>query len=165
MRERERGNRDRRPAHRPPAGSGTDRQRHYRIASPFFSRGYTTEAERDHGSVLIEDSRFRKYFGGGATAYTAQAAGEQPLKQAVVRGSTFEPLTGVPINESSPPAAISMNYRMAPGDPEPREPVVVYDFNGKAGDSFKVYYSLAAPADVAPCQDSRRDIGGWVCQQ
>jgi hypothetical protein len=135
------------------------------IASPFFARDHPTQGARDHGSVLIEDSRFKNYFGVVvATAYTAHASGEQPLKQAVVRGSTFEPLTGVPASPSSPPAAISMNYRMAPGDAEPREPIVVYDFNKKPGDTFKVYYSLGAPSTVAPCQESRSDIAGWTCK-
>jgi hypothetical protein len=57
-----------------------------------------------------------------------------------------------------------MNYRMAPGDPDPRDAVQVIDFNKKAGDNFKVYYSLEAPSKVAPCNDSRAGIGGWVCK-
>jgi hypothetical protein len=53
---------------------------------------------------------------------------------------------------------------MAPGDPDPRDAVQVIDFNKKAGDNFKVYYSLEAPSKVAPCNDSRAGIGGWVCK-
>jgi len=57
-----------------------------------------------------------------------------------------------------------MNYRMAPGDTDPRDAIQVIDFNKKAGDNFKVYYSLEAPSKVAPCNDSRAGIGGWVCK-
>jgi len=57
-----------------------------------------------------------------------------------------------------------MNYRMAPGDTDPRDPVFVYDFNRKAGDNFKVYYSLQAPENVAPCNQSRAGVDGWVCK-
>ena len=49
-----------------------------------------------------------------------------------------------------------MNYRMAPGDTAPRDPIFIYDFNKKPGDTFKVYYSLEAPQSVAPCNDSRK---------
>ena len=61
-------------------------------------------------------------------------------------------------------AAVSMNYRMAPGDSEPRDPIQVVGYNATPGDDFKVYYSLEAPAEVAPCHDTRPDIGGWVCK-
>jgi hypothetical protein len=57
-----------------------------------------------------------------------------------------------------------MNYRMAPGDTDPRDAIQVIDFNKKAGDNFKVYYSLEAPSKVAPCNESRAGIGGWVCK-
>ncbi len=57
-----------------------------------------------------------------------------------------------------------MNYRMAPGDPERRDPIQITGYNGKPGDDFSVYYSLDAPADVAPCHDTRPDIAGWVCK-
>ena len=57
-----------------------------------------------------------------------------------------------------------MNYGMAPQDARPRDPVLVYDFNKQAGKNFKVYYSLQAPATVAPCHDTMPDIGGWVCK-
>ena len=40
----------------------------------------------------------------------------------------------------------------------------VYDFNNQPGDTFKVYYSLEAPPQVAPCHESRGGIGGWVCK-
>jgi hypothetical protein len=86
------------------------------------------------------------------------------MKKAIVRGSSFEALPDVPLNPGNPPAAISMNYRMAPGDTEPREPIVVQDFNRTPGDSFKVYYSLDAPPRVSPCHDSRADIAGWICR-
>ena len=57
-----------------------------------------------------------------------------------------------------------MNHYMAPDDPEPRVPIVVYDFNKKTGDDFKVYYSLQAPPTVAPCHESRPGLDGWVCK-
>ena len=85
------------------------------------------------------------------------------MKTAVVRNSVFEPLN-VPAIPKTPPAAISMNYNMAPDDREPRAPILVYDFNKKAGDDFKVYYSLQAPLTVAPCNDSRPALDGWVCK-
>jgi hypothetical protein len=64
----------------------------------------------------------------------------------------------------SPCFSVSMNYGMAPGDTAPREPILVYDFNKKPGDNFKVYYSLEAPERVSPCHDSRPGIAGWVCK-
>jgi hypothetical protein len=135
------------------------------ISSPFVVRSLATDPSRDRGAILIENSRFRNYFGVVVgTAYTAQSRGEQPLKQAVVRASTFETLTEAPVDSANPPAAISMNYRMAPGDSEPREPILVYDYNGKPGDTFKLYYSLDAPPHVAPCHESRPDIAGWACR-
>ena len=135
------------------------------IASPFVARSLATDPARDRGAVLIENSRFRNYFGVVVgTAYTAQSRGERPVKQAVVRASTFEPLTEAPVDAANPPAAISMNYRMAPGDSEPREPILVYDYNKRAGDTFKLYYSLDAPPQVAPCHESRPGIVGWACQ-
>ena len=85
------------------------------------------------------------------------------MKTAIVRSSVFEPLN-VPANPRIPPAAISMNYRMAPNDADPRMPIYVYDFNKKPGDDFKVYYSLQAPRNVAPCNDSRPALDGWVCK-
>ena len=57
-----------------------------------------------------------------------------------------------------------MNYYMAPNDSEPRVPILVYDFNKKAGDNFKVFYSLDAPPNVAPCNESRATVDGWVCK-
>ena len=57
--------------------------------------------------------------------------------------------------------AISMNYGMASSDPDPRDPITIYNYNKKQGDTFKVYYSLEAPPSAAPCHDSRPDIGGW----
>ena len=117
------------------------------------------------GSVVIEHSRFRNYFGVVVgTAYASGSANVRPDRMAVVRSSSFEPLPDVPVNPANPPAAISMNYRMAPGDAAPREPILVQDFNNKPGETFKVYYSLDAPPDVAPCHESRPDIGGWVCR-
>jgi predicted ThiF/HesA family dinucleotide-utilizing enzyme len=135
------------------------------VTSPFFRAGQSTEPGRGDGSVVIENGYFRDYVGVVvATAYSSNAGKDGPLKKAIVRDSVFDPLSGVPVSQMNPPAAISMNYRMAPGDPDPRDAVQVIDFNKKAGDNFKVYYSLEAPSKVAPCNDSRAGIGGWVCK-
>ena len=132
------------------------------IASPFVSGPLGGGRAVNPGSVVIEQSRFRNYY--GVVVGTAYASGAAGQRTAVVRSSSFEPLPGVPVNAGSPPAAISMNYRMAPGDPAPREPILVQDFNNRPGETFKVYYSLDAPPQAAPCHDSRPDIGGWVCR-
>jgi hypothetical protein len=79
----------------------------------------------------------------------------------VLRSMSYEPLG---LKDGTTPEAISMNQGMAPSDAQPRDPIQVVDFNQKTGDSFKVYYSLEAPATVAPCHDSRPGIGGWVCR-
>ena len=55
-----------------------------------------------------------------------------------------------------------MNYGMKPQDSRARDPVLVYDFNKKTGNDFKVYYSLQAPETAAPCHDTMAAIGGWV---
>jgi hypothetical protein len=86
------------------------------------------------------------------------------VKTAVVKSSVFEPLNNVPANPRTPPAAISMNYNMAPDDRDPRVPIQVFDFNKKPGDNFKVYYSYQAPKSVAPCNESRAAVDGWVCK-
>jgi hypothetical protein len=135
------------------------------ISSPFVSGPLGGGRAVNPGSVVIEQSRFRNYFGVVVgTAYASGSANVRPDRMAVVRSSSFEPLPDVPVNPANPPAAISMNYRMAPGDAAPREPIVVQDFNNQPGETFKVYYSLDAPPNVAPCHESRPDIGGWVCR-
>jgi hypothetical protein len=91
-------------------------------------------------------------------------------KKAIVRGSRFDPLGDVP-EARYPAAAISSNYGMSAGDPEQRAPVIVYDYNKVAGDTFRVYYSHELPAAAAPpCSAarpertaSRPEIGGFVC--
>jgi hypothetical protein len=134
------------------------------VASPFFHSDQRPEPGRGDGSVAIENSYFRNYFGiVVATTYQSKLARGKPVKTAIVRSSVFEPLN-VPANPRNPPAAISMNYNMAPDDREPRVPILVYDFNKKPGDNFKVYYSLQAPRNVAPCNDSRPALDGWVCK-
>ena len=57
-----------------------------------------------------------------------------------------------------------MNYGMTPQDARPRDPIKVYEYNRQPEQNFKVYYSLQAPATVAPCQDTLPRIGGWVCK-
>jgi hypothetical protein len=133
------------------------------VASPFF-HSQRSELGRGDGSVAIENSYFRDYVGVVvATTYQPSARNSKPAKTAVVRSSVFDPLN-VPANPRVPPAAISMNYYMASDDPEPRVPIQVFDFNKKTGDNFKLYYSLQAPKTVAPCNDSRPALDGWVCK-
>jgi hypothetical protein len=134
------------------------------ISSPFYQEFRTAEPGRGDGSVAVEGGYFRDYIGIViATVYSSTAEAGGAIKKAAVRDAVFEPLN-VNADPLNPPAAISMNYRMASGDPDPRDPISVYNFNKKPGDNFKVYYSLEAPPKVAPCQDSRPDIGGWVCR-
>ena len=133
------------------------------VASPFFHSTQNTEPGRGDGSVTIENSYFRDYVGVVVATTYQPAQNRKPTKTAVVKSSVFEPLN-VPANPRIPPAAISMNHYMAPDDPEPRVPILVYDFNKKGGDDFKVYYSLQAPKTVAPCNDSRPGLDGWVCK-
>ena len=134
------------------------------ISSPFYQGFRDAEPGRGDGSVSVEGGYFQNYIGAViATVYSASAEAGAAVKRAVIRDSIFEPLN-VPADPLNPPAAISMNYRMAPADPEPRDPIAVYNFNNKAGDNCKVYYSLEAPERVAPCHETRTDIGGWVCR-
>ena len=135
------------------------------VTSPFFKSNQKPEPGRGDGSINIENGYFRDYLGVVvATAYRANSDNDKPVKTAVVRGSVFEPLGNVNASQMNPPAAVSMNYRMAPGDGSPRDPIFIYDFNKKPGDNFKVYYSLEAPPTVAPCNESRAGIDGWACK-
>ena len=135
------------------------------ILSPFFSGSVGVGGSATQGSLLVENSRFKNYIGVVVgTGYAGYSRDRGARKTATVRGSTFEPLPGVPPTTARPPAAISMNYQMASGDAEPRDPIQVLDFNNKPGDSFKVYYSLDAPANAAPCHESRTGVDGWVCK-
>jgi hypothetical protein len=134
------------------------------ISSPFYQEFRTAEPGRGDGSVAVEGGYFRDYIGIViATVYSSTAEAGGAIKKAAVRDAVFEPLN-VKADPLNPPSAISMNYRMASGDPDPRDPIAVYNFNRKPGDNFKVYYSLEAPPKVAPCQETRPDIGGWVCK-
>jgi hypothetical protein len=135
------------------------------VSSPFFKADQKPGPGRGDGSLTIENGFFRDYVGiAVATAYRANSTNDRPIKDAVVRGSVFEPLRNVVVDRMNPPAAVSMNYRMASGDSAPRDPIFIYDFDKIAGDDFKVYYSLKAPQTVAPCNGSRAAIDGWVCK-
>ena len=132
------------------------------VASPFFSR-IDAEPGRGDGVATVENSYLRNYVGiAVATAYRPETT-QAPVKKGVVRNTRFEPLTGV-APAMYPAAAISMNYGMSSGDTGLRDPLVVYDFNGKPGDTFRVFYSHEVPATAAPgCNAPRPDIGGFVC--
>jgi len=134
------------------------------ISSPFYQGFRPAERGRGDGSVVVESGYFRDYVGITiATAYMAGAEAGAASKKAVVRDAVFEPLD-VPVDPLNPPVAISMNHRMAPNDPEPRDPILVYSYNAQPGDDFRVYYSLDVAARVAPCHETRSEIGGWVCR-
>jgi hypothetical protein len=131
------------------------------IASPFFSSN-DVDTGRGDGSFVVESGYFRTNIGVVlGTAYTAERWNNEPVKKAVIRDIVFEPVTAA---TPFPSEAISMNYGMAPNDRQAREPVLVYNFNRKPGEDFKIYYSLDAPQEVAPCHDTRPAIGGWVCR-
>jgi hypothetical protein len=132
------------------------------VASPFFSR-IDAEPGRGDGVATVENSFLRNYVGiAVATAYSPEST-QAPVKKGVVRNTRFEPLTGV-APALYPAAAISMNYGMSAGDTTRRDPLIVYDFNGKAGDTFRVFYSHEVPQAVTPaCHIPRPEIGGFVC--
>ncbi len=132
------------------------------VSSPFFTRT-DSEPGRGDGVATIENSYFRDYVGVAvATAYSPTTT-MAPIKKAIVRNTRFDALAGVPAAQY-PAAAISMNYGMSAGDRDRRDPVIVYDFNGKPGDTFRVFYSHQVPDTAAPaCNTPRPDIGGFVC--
>lgn len=131
------------------------------VFSP-FSLTAATEPGRGDGTVTVENSYFRSYVGVAlGTAYAS--AGRPSLKSATVRGSRFDRLD-VPAARY-PAAAISMNYGMAPGDAQPREPIRVVDFNGRSGDTFRLFYSLGLSEAQVPCRTTRPDLSGVVCAE
>jgi hypothetical protein len=98
--------------------------------------------------VAVENSYFRAYVGVAIGPAYARPGGRRP-RRALVRAKPVRSLD-VPAGTVSA-AAISMNYGMAPGDVQPREPIRVVDFNGRPGDTFRLFYSLGvseAPAAV-----------------
>jgi hypothetical protein len=134
------------------------------VGSPFYPAHTLLEPGRGDGSAVIENGYFRNYIGVVvATGYSIEVESPLAIKHAVVQNAVFAPLD-VPTSSTNPPAAISMNYRMAPGDTERRDPIQIIGFNAKPGDDFSVYYSRDAPPDVAPCHTTRPDVAGWVCK-
>jgi hypothetical protein len=131
------------------------------VFSP-FSLTAETEPGRGDGTVVVENSYFRSYVGVAiGTAYVP--AGRPSPKKAFVRGCRFDTLD-VPAARYAA-AAISMNYGMAPGDVQPREPIRVVDFNARPGDTFRLFYSLGASDGVAPCRTTRREVSGLACRE
>ena len=134
------------------------------VTSPFYQEFRAVEPSRGDGSVAVDGGYFRDYIGiSVATVYSSSAENGAAVKSATVRDAVFEPLD-VPADPLNPSVAISMNYGMQSADPDPRDPIAIYNFNKKAGDNFKVYYSLDAPPSAAPCHDARAGIGGWICR-
>jgi hypothetical protein len=129
------------------------------VFSPFALTA-ETEPGRGDGTVAVENSYFRSYVGVAiGTAYAR--AGRPSPKRAFVRASRFDRLDAAA--GRYPPAAISMNYGMAPGDPQPREPIRVVDFNGRPGDTFRLFYSLGVSDGPAPCRTTRPELSGVAC--
>jgi hypothetical protein len=56
-----------------------------------------------------------------------------------------------------------MNYGMASGDVQAREPIRVVDFNARPGDTFRLFYSLGVSEAPAPCRTSRPGLSGLAC--
>jgi hypothetical protein len=132
------------------------------VTSPFFLSS-AGEPGRGDGVAVIENSYFRNYVGVSvATAYTPEST-QAPAKRAVVRNSQFAPLAGVPQGPYAP-AAVSMNYGMSTGDRTRRDPILVYDFNRQAGNTFRVFYSSDLPEPPAPGCTTREGIAGFVCE-
>jgi len=130
------------------------------VASPFLVR-VDVEEGRGDGTATIEDSYFHDYVGVAvATAYST--TGSVPAKRAIVRASTFAPLSTAGPG-LYPPSAVSMNYGMEAGDAAARTPIVVYDFNRKPDDTFRVFYSRDLPASANPCGGGRSEVDGFVC--
>jgi hypothetical protein len=133
------------------------------ISSPFYHGAGTVEPGRGNGSASVEGGYFQNYVGIViATAYKSSRESGTEAKRASVRDAVFG-LLDVPQDPLHPPATISMNYRMAAGDRDPRDPIAVYNYNARPGDDFKVYYSMDDNPGSAPCQTRRFNIGGWVC--
>lgn len=134
------------------------------VTSPFYQEFRAVEPSRGDGSVAVDGGYFRDYIGVSvATVYSSSAENGAAVKSATVRDAVFDPLD-VPADPLNPSVAISMNYGMQSADPDPRDPISIYNFNKKQGDNFKVFYSLDAPPSAAPCHDARAGIGGWVCK-
>ena len=129
------------------------------VFSP-FSITAETEPGRGDGAVIVDDSYFRAYVGVAIGTAYVRPGGSSP-KRALVRRSRFDTLDVPP--GRYPAAAISMNYGMASGDVQPREPIRVVDFNARPGDSFRLFYSLGVSEALAPCRTSRRDLSGLAC--
>ena len=134
------------------------------IVSPFYPVRQLLEPGRGDGSLTVDGGLFNDYVGIAInTGYAPEGESPFAAKHAVVKNATFKALD-VPPNPMNKPGAVSMNYGVSGGDTEKRDPITIENFNGKAGDDFNVYYSLEAPADVAPCHDTRPDVEGWVCK-
>jgi hypothetical protein len=130
------------------------------VFSPFALTAQT-EPGRGDGTATVEDSYFRCYVGVAIGTAYVRAGGPSP-RRAVVRNSRFDTVTA-PVARYAP-AAISMNYGMASGDREAREPIRVYDFDGRAGDTFRLFYSLDVPDPPASCRGFRDGVQGFVCR-
>ena len=106
--------------------------------------------------------RFRTHVGVSvATLGRNDARNGEPAKDAIVGGIRSRRLAEY-VPSSLEPVATPTGYGMSGQDAGPgiRR---VYDFNDQAGRNFRVYYSLGALRETAPCADTLPEIGGWVC--
>src|SRR5262249_5921185 len=91
------------------------------VSSPFFYNrpAETTAANRQNGSILIDNGHFRTQIGVNvATGYAVDGNGGMPVKKVVVRSTVFDPPTPRTAGAEQP-ETISMNYGMMPNDPQP----------------------------------------------
>jgi parallel beta-helix repeat protein len=133
------------------------------VSSPFFTDDFMPQTGQGEGAFVIENSRFVTEIGVDiATAYSSNDREARSNTDAIVRAITFQALS---VKDGTAAEAISTNYGMPPGDPRPRNPVHVYDFDRKPGDNFDLYYSKKAPESAAPCHETRPAIDGWVCRE
>ena len=133
--------------------------------SGLLYQGFPPDEAESEASVVIEKGYFQSYRGiAVATVYAERDQAGVAIKRTVVRDSVFEPLN-VPADPYTPPATLSMTHWMAAADPDPRDAIAVYNYNGRLGDDFKVYPSLDVPNSGAPCDETRRGIEGRVCRQ
>src|SRR5207247_11288870 len=100
------------------------------VASPFFHLGQSVEPGRGDGSIAIENSYFRDYYGVVvATTYQPKSGNRsRPPKVAVVRNSVFGPLN-VQANPITPAAASSINYKLDTTPPVQRVRINLHGSN------------------------------------
>jgi len=104
------------------------------------------------GTLLIEDSLLRNHNNVLiSTMYAVTGGGPAlPPRQTIIRNVTFKTVSG-PVGDA-PQHAIAMRFRPRGNNLNliQRDEVSVENYNGVAGDTFRVYYLEQAPAFVIP---------------